>query len=52
MPVLIVSHLIWAYRKIKGVLDLLLSISMAYNVISCQKFAKDTKILTIADFAI
>ena len=35
-------------------MDLSLSISMAYNVISCQKFAINTqilKILKIADFA-
>ena len=35
----------------KGVLDLFLSISMAYNVISCQKVAENTQILKIAKFA-
>ena len=36
----------------KGTMDLLLSISMAYNVISCRKVAKNTEILKIAKFAI
>ena len=35
----------------KGVLNLFLSISMAYNVISCQKVAESTQILKIAKFA-
>ena len=35
----------------KGVLNLFLSISMAYNVISCQKIAENTQILKIAKFA-
>ena len=35
----------------KGVLNLFLSISMAYNVISCQKVAEKTQILKIAKFA-
>ena len=35
----------------KGVLNLFLSISMAYNVISCQKVAENTQILKIAKFA-
>ena len=35
----------------KGVLNLFLSISMAYNVISCQKVAEYTQILKIAKFA-
>ena len=35
----------------KGVLNLFLSISKAYNVISCQKVAKNTQILKIAKFA-
>ena len=36
----------------KGVLNLFLSISMAYNVISCQKVAENTRILKIARFAL
>ena len=35
----------------KGVLNLFLSIFMAYNVISCQKVAENTQILKIAKFA-
>ena len=35
----------------KGVLKLFLSISIAYNVISCQKVAENTQILKIAKFA-
>ena len=35
----------------KGVLNLFLSITMAYNVISCQKVAENTQILKIAKFA-
>ena len=35
----------------KGVLNLFSSISMAYNVISCQKVAENTQILKIAKFA-
>ena len=35
----------------KGVLNLFLSISMAYNVISCQKVVENTQILKIAKFA-
>ena len=35
----------------KGVLNLFLSISMAYNVISCPKVAENTQILKIAKFA-
>ena len=35
----------------KGVLNFFLSISMAYNVISCQKVAENTQILKIAKFA-
>ena len=35
----------------KGVLNLFLSISMAYNVISCQKVAENTQLLKIAKFA-
>ena len=37
-------------RVLKGVLNLFLSISMAYNVISCQKVAENTQILKIAKF--
>ena len=32
-------------------MDLFLSISMAYDVISCQKVAENTQILKIAKFA-
>ena len=35
----------------KGVLNLFLSISITYNVISCQKVAENTQILKIAKFA-
>ena len=35
----------------KGVLNLFLSISMAYNVISCQRVAENTRIMKIAKFA-
>ena len=35
----------------KGVLNLFISISMAYYVISCQKVAENTQILKIAKFA-
>ena len=35
----------------KGAMNLFLSISMAYNVISCQKVAENTQILKIAKFA-
>jgi len=31
-------------------MNVFLCITMAYNVISCQKFAKNTQILKIADF--
>ena len=41
----------WFYSVKKGVLNLFLSISMAYNVISCQKVAENTQILKIAKFA-
>ena len=34
----------------KGVMNLFLSISLAYNVISCRKVAENTKILKIAIF--
>ena len=36
----------------KGALNLFLSISMAYNVISCRKVAENTQIVKIAKFAI
>ena len=36
----------------KDVLNLFLSISMSYNVISCRKVAENTQILNIAKFAI
>ena len=36
---------------LKGVPELFLSTSMAYNVISCQKVAENTQILKIAKFA-
>ena len=36
----------------KGVLNLFLSISMAYNVISYRKVAENTQILKIAEFAL
>ena len=35
---------------LKGVLNLFLSISMAYNMISCQKVAEKTQILKVAKF--
>ena len=35
----------------KGVLNLFLSISMAYNVILCQTIVENTQILKIAKFA-
>ena len=41
----------WFQSVKKGVLNLFLSISMAYNVISCQKVAENTQILKIAKFA-
>ena len=41
----------WFLSAKKGVLNLFLSISMAYNVISCQKVAENTQILKIAKFA-
>ena len=41
----------WFLSVKKGVLNLFLSISMAYNVISCQKVAENTQILKIAKFA-
>ena len=41
----------WFWSVKKGVLNLFLSISMAYNVISCQKVAENTQILKIAKFA-
>ena len=41
----------WFEGVKKGVLNLFLSISMAYNVISCQKVAENTQILKIAKFA-
>ena len=37
---------------LKRVLNLFLSISMAYNVISCRKVAENTQILKIAKFTI
>ena len=36
---------------LKGCMNYFLSISMAYNVISCQKVAENTQILKIAKFA-
>ena len=42
----------WFKSVKKGVLNLFLSISMAYNVISCQKIAENTQILKTAKFAI
>ena len=41
----------WFLSVKKGVLNLFLSIYMAYNVISCQKVAENTQILKIAKFA-
>ena len=41
----------WFKSFKKGVLNLFLSISMAYNVISCQKVAENTQSLKIAKFA-
>ena len=41
----------WFQSAKKGVLNLFLSIYMAYNVISCQKVAENTQILKIAKFA-
>ena len=41
----------WFKSVKKGVLNLFLSLSMAYNVISCQKVAENTQILKIAKFA-
>ena len=41
----------WFESVKRGVLNLFLSISMAYNVISCQKVAENTQILKIAKFA-
>ena len=41
----------WFQSVKKGVLNLFLSTSMAYNVISCQKVAENTQILKIAKFA-
>ena len=41
----------WLQSAKKGVLNLFLSISMAYNVISCQKVAENTQLLKIAKFA-
>ena len=38
-------------KCLKCVLNLFLSISIAYNVISCQKVAENTQILKIAKFA-
>ena len=40
----------WFLRVKKGVINLFLCISMAYNVISCRKIAKNTQTLKIADF--
>ena len=40
----------WVLRVKKGVINLFLCISMAYNVISCRKIAKNTQTLKIADF--
>merc|ERR1712218_404639 len=37
----------WLQSVKKGVLNLFLSISMAYNVISCQKVAENTQIFNI-----
>ena len=41
-----------AVRAPDGAKKVLWTFSMAYNVIPCKKFAKNTKILKIADFAI
>ena len=38
-------------RVEKGVMNLFLSISLAYNLISCRKNAKNTQILKIANLA-
>ena len=39
--------------RVKSVLNLFLSISMAYNVISCREIAQNTQILkTMAKFAL
>ena len=38
------------FRVKKGVINLFLCISMAYNVISCIEIAKNTQTLKIADF--
>lgn len=40
----------WFQKVEKGVMNLFFCKTMAYNMISCQKFAKDTQILKIADF--
>ena len=40
----------WFLRVKKGVINLFLCISMAYNVISCIEIAKNTQTLKIADF--
>ena len=42
----------WFWRVKKGVLNLSISISMAYNVISCRKVAENTQILKIAKLAV
>ena len=41
----------WFWSVKKGALNPFLSISMTYNVISCQKVAENTQILKIAKFA-
>ena len=40
----------WFLRVRKGVINLFLCISMAYNVISCIEVDKNTQTLKIADF--
>ena len=41
----------WSFCFTIRVLNLVLSISMAYNVISCRKVAENTQILKITKFA-
>ena len=41
----------WFQSVKKGVLNLFLSIPMAYNVISCRKVAENAQILKIAKLA-
>ena len=40
----------WFLRVKKGVINIFLCISIAYNVISCTEIAKNTQTLKIADF--